>query len=128
VRSFIGSILFFVYVVVYTPIHATLLLLVSPFISIRNRYVFACWWNALNIKMLRLLCNIQYNVEGMEHLPNTGAIILAKHQSAWETFGIPANLLPRQLCLVYKKNCSMYRSSAGRCGCCAWCRLIEKWC
>ena len=102
-RSFIGSILFFVYVVVYTPIHATLLLLVSPFISIRNRYVFACWWNALNIKMLRLLCNIQYNIEGMEHLPNTGAIILAKHQSAWETFGIPANLLPRQLCLVYKK-------------------------
>ena len=96
-RSIIGSILFFVYVVVYTPIHATLLLLVSPFISIRNRYVFACWWNALNIRMLRLLCGVQYNVEGMEHLPNTGAIILAKHQSAWETFAIPANLLPQHL-------------------------------
>lgn len=102
-RSFIGSILFFIYVVVYTPIHATILLLVSPFISIRNRYVVACWWNLINIRMLRLLCNIQYNIEGMEHLPNTGAIILAKHQSAWETFAIPANLLPRQLCLVYKK-------------------------
>jgi 1-acyl-sn-glycerol-3-phosphate acyltransferase len=102
-KSLIGSVLFFIYLVLYTPIHATLLLLISPFISIRQRYVFACQWNGLNIKMLSLLCNIQYQVEGIENLPNTGAIVLAKHQSTWETFGIPAFLLPRQLCLVYKK-------------------------
>lgn len=102
-RSFIGSILFFLYVVLYTPIHATALLLSSPFISIRNRYVVACWWNYLNILMLKWLCGINWVVEGREHLPNTGAIILAKHQSAWETFGIPALLLPRHLCLVFKR-------------------------
>ena len=102
-RSIVGSILFFIYTVVYTPVHASLLLILSPFLSIRQRYVFACYWNRLNIEMLRILCNVQYKIEGAEHLPNTGAIVLAKHQSAWETFAIPAFLIPRQLCLVYKK-------------------------
>lgn len=102
-RSIVGSILFFVYVVVYTPVHAIALLVLSPVLSIRNRYTFACWWNAINIFMLRWLCGIQYRIEGMEHLPTTGAIVLAKHQSAWETFAIPSQLLPRQLCLIYKK-------------------------
>jgi len=27
---------------------------------------------------------------GLEHLPNRPAVILAKHQSAWETDGLPA--------------------------------------
>ncbi|HEX4880606.1 MAG TPA: lysophospholipid acyltransferase family protein [Limnobacter sp.] len=102
-RSVLGSILFFIYSVVYTPLHATLLLLLAPFLNLKQRYTFACWWNAINIFLLKHLCGIQYVVEGKEHLPNTGAIVLAKHQSAWETFAIPANLLPRQLCLVFKK-------------------------
>lgn len=102
-RSVIGSILFFVYIVVYTPLHASALLILSPVLSIRQRYVVACWWNHLNIIMLRLLCGVHYKIEGRESLPHTGAIVLAKHQSAWETFAIPALLLPRQLCLVFKK-------------------------
>ncbi|MDH4394192.1 MAG: lysophospholipid acyltransferase family protein [Limnobacter sp.] len=102
-RSIVGSILFFLYAVLYTPLHATVLLVLSPILSIKQRYTVACYWNLFNIKVMRFLCGIEYKVEGMEHLPNTGAIILAKHQSAWETFGIPANLLPRQLCLVYKR-------------------------
>ena len=53
--------------------------------------------------MLRILCDVQYRVEGKEHLPTGGAIVLAKHQSAWETFAIPSELMPRQLCLVFKK-------------------------
>src|SRR5690606_36841823 len=36
------------------------------------------WW-------LRLSCGIRYRVSGTEHLPATPAVILAKHQSAWET-------------------------------------------
>lgn len=102
-RSVIGSILFFVYIVVYTPIHAALLLLLSPFLNLRQRYVFACWWNSINCFMLGILCGIRYQIEGMDQLPKTGAIVLAKHQSALETFAIPANLLPRQLCLVFKR-------------------------
>ena len=94
-RSIVGSILFFLYAVLYTPVHATVLLVLSPVLSIKQRYIVACYWNLINIKVMKFLCGIDYKVEGMEHLPNTGAIILAKHQSAWETFAIPANLLPQ---------------------------------
>lgn len=103
-RAKVGSVLFFIYSVVYTPLHATLLLVFSPLMNLKQRYIFACYWNRFNILLLRALCGIEFKVEGKEHLPNdTGAIILAKHQSAWETFAIPSELMPRQLCLVYKR-------------------------
>ncbi|MDX1668366.1 MAG: lysophospholipid acyltransferase family protein [Limnobacter sp.] len=102
-RSVIGSILFFVYVVVYTPVHAGFLLLLSPVMSLKQRYLFACYWNRLNITMLRILCGVKHRVEGKEHLPDSGAIVLSKHQSAWETFAIPSELMPRHLCLIFKK-------------------------
>jgi 1-acyl-sn-glycerol-3-phosphate acyltransferase len=36
------------------------------------------WW-------LRVTCNITYVVKGAENIPATPCVILAKHQSAWET-------------------------------------------
>lgn len=102
-REIVGSFLFFFYVVLYTPVHAGLLLIFSPFMNLRQRYIFACYWNKFNIVMLKWTCGVNYKIEGLEHLPDTGAIVLAKHQSAWETFAIPATLMPRQLCLVFKK-------------------------
>lgn len=42
---------------------------------------------------LRLLCNIHYRIEGEEHLPRSGAYIIAsKHQSAWDTIIFLATL------------------------------------
>ena len=40
--------------------------------------------------MLKVVCHIDYQIEGLEHLPKdrTG-IILSKHQSTWETFFLP---------------------------------------
>ncbi len=35
--------------------------------------------------LLKHLCGLDYRVEGREHLPGGAAIILSKHQSAWET-------------------------------------------
>ena len=39
---------------------------------------FVTWW-------LKTTCRLTYQVEGAENLPTTAAIILSKHQSAWET-------------------------------------------
>jgi len=38
----------------------------------------------------------------MENLPKTGAILLPKHQSAWETLWLPPNM-PHPLTFVYKR-------------------------
>ncbi|AOV15873.1 acyl-phosphate glycerol 3-phosphate acyltransferase [Acidihalobacter aeolianus] len=50
------------------------------------RYAVITRWTRLAIWWLRVTCGIGFAVEGRENLPVEGAaVILAKHQSAWET-------------------------------------------
>jgi 1-acyl-sn-glycerol-3-phosphate acyltransferase len=102
-RSIIGSILFFIYMVTYTLLYGIMFFVLCPFISVAKRQALAFTWCACNLRMLTLLCGVRYQIEGTEHLPNCGAIIMAKHQSAWETFAIPTMIQPRQMCIVYKR-------------------------
>ena len=52
---------------------------------------------------LRLICGVHYEVRGLEHYPEDGALVAAKHQSMWETlafWGIlkdPAIILKKSL-------------------------------
>jgi 1-acyl-sn-glycerol-3-phosphate acyltransferase len=50
-----------------------------------TRYRLITGYNHLVIWLARWVLGIRYVVEGREHLPQQPAIILAKHQSAWET-------------------------------------------
>ena len=58
---------------------------------------FSMWW-------LRLTCEIDYQVTGSEHLPAAAepTIIMAKHQSTWETFALPC-IFPQQFSWVMKR-------------------------
>ena len=47
------------------------------------------------IWLARALCGIRYEVRGLEHLPEQPGIILAKHQSAWETLAFQVFLPPQ---------------------------------
>ncbi|MEW6691089.1 MAG: lysophospholipid acyltransferase family protein, partial [Pseudomonadota bacterium] len=49
------------------------------------RYRFISGWSLAVLWCLRLLCGVRWRVQGREHLPRRPAVILAKHQSAWET-------------------------------------------
>lgn len=69
------------------------------------RYRIARAWLALCIDAARPILGIRTRVTGMEHLPTeaaAGAVVLVKHQSAYETFLMPA-LLPRPIAYVFKK-------------------------
>jgi 1-acyl-sn-glycerol-3-phosphate acyltransferase len=55
-----------------------------PFSAV-TRYRLITGYNHLVIWLARWVLGIRYVVEGREHLPQQPAIILAKHQSAWET-------------------------------------------
>jgi 1-acyl-sn-glycerol-3-phosphate acyltransferase len=65
-------------------IYAVLAIFTFPFAPIA-RYRFISQWARFQIWMLGVLCGLHYRVEGREHLPDTTAIVLAKHQSSWET-------------------------------------------
>lgn len=45
-------------------------------------------WTTLNIRAVKLLCGLGYRVEGLDNLPDQPVIILAKHQSTWETLAL----------------------------------------
>ena len=59
------------------------------------------WWNRLTVLWLRWTCNVTYTVKGLENIPNTPYVALAKHQSEWETYFLQGFLFP--VCLVLKK-------------------------
>jgi 1-acyl-sn-glycerol-3-phosphate acyltransferase len=61
----------------------------------------------LQLYTLKVICRIDYHVEGLEHLSRQrNGIIFSKHQSAWETFYLPtvfhnlAIILKRELLWV----------------------------
>jgi len=72
----------------------------------------ATGWTRLAIWAARVICGIEYRIEGWENLPNGPAILLPKHQSAWETLWLPS-VMPRRLSFVYKRELHWCRFSAG---------------
>ena len=76
-------------------------LLWSP-LPLRWRYRLTMGWPRLAVWGAKTILGIRWQVKGAENFPDGQAIILSKHQSAWETLFLPA-YLPRQACFVYKK-------------------------
>jgi 1-acyl-sn-glycerol-3-phosphate acyltransferase len=78
------SILFALALIVITPPYA--LIAIATFALPRmTRYRVISGWSRSVIFFSRTILRIDWRIEGREHLPATPAVILAKHQSAWET-------------------------------------------
>jgi 1-acyl-sn-glycerol-3-phosphate acyltransferase len=82
--SLIRSLIFAVLQTALTIFFSLVAFLSFPF-SPHVRYQLITGYNHTVIWMARWVLGIRYVVEGREHLPKQPAIILAKHQSAWET-------------------------------------------
>jgi 1-acyl-sn-glycerol-3-phosphate acyltransferase len=99
---FIRSLLLFLYFVFFTVPYATACFIAFPFMGADRRYWMAVGWCRTTLVVARVLTGIRYRVEGFENLPDGPAVLLSKHQSAWETLAFPA-LMPRPLCYVFKR-------------------------
>ena len=53
-----------------------------------KRNKFLAGWSGFVMKMLYWICGVNHKVVGVENIPADNAIILSKHQSTWETFGL----------------------------------------
>ncbi len=69
---------------VTTVVFSFLILLAAP-IPRLPRYRLITVWGRFVIWLARVLLGIRYRIEGLEHLPTVPSVVLAKHQSAWET-------------------------------------------
>ncbi|WP_242521561.1 1-acyl-sn-glycerol-3-phosphate acyltransferase [Motiliproteus sp. SC1-56] len=100
--NYLRAAVFYSVFVTANIIHSVLSLLVSPFLPFPARFRFVCSVNRLSLWWLRLVCGIRYEVIGREHLPSGGPfVILANHQSEWETLFLQLLISPQ--CTVLKK-------------------------
>jgi len=84
VRQWVGSILFTLFLFVSVPFYGAVALLTAP-LPHRFTYGVALAWVDSVFFLLRVLCRLDYVVEGREHLPARSSVVLLKHSSAWET-------------------------------------------
>jgi 1-acyl-sn-glycerol-3-phosphate acyltransferase len=82
--TFLRSALFWLALLLFTPPYAILAFASAP-LPRMLRYRIISGWSRLMLWTLRILCGVHWTVEGREHLPAVPAVILSKHQSAWET-------------------------------------------
>jgi 1-acyl-sn-glycerol-3-phosphate acyltransferase len=99
---FIRSLLLLIFLALFTVPYATACFIAFPFMRADRRYWMVTGWCATTLHAARWLNGIQYRIEGFENLPDGPAVLLSKHQSAWETLAFPA-LMPRPLCYVFKR-------------------------
>ncbi len=98
---FLRSLVFALLMLLATLIWAPLCFLFAP-LPYNQRYHLTSYWNRFVIWAAKAICGIRYQLKGVENLPDAPAILLSKHQSAWETiFYLYA--MPRPLVYVFKK-------------------------
>ena len=94
--------LLFALVEIFTiPPFALLALATFPFAPL-TRYRIITLWSRLAVRAAERLCGIRYRVLGVERIPRPPFIILAKHQSAWETLAFQV-IFPPQVWVVKRE-------------------------
>lgn len=92
--SWLRSFLYTAFLFLSVPVHATAVLLLSPF-GHRVYYRVAVNWAQVNLWMLRKLCRLDFVVEGREHVPARPCVLYWKHESVWETMAGALTLPPQ---------------------------------
>ncbi len=80
----LGS-LFFTLLMFLTTAVAGVFVLACAWLPIHARYAIPRTWARFLLAMLKILCRLDYTVEGRERLPKEPFISMWKHSSTWET-------------------------------------------
>ncbi|ABI55368.1 lysophospholipid acyltransferase family protein [Alkalilimnicola ehrlichii MLHE-1] len=86
-RVVFASVLHQALLVITLPVWGLLALLTLP-LPYRLRYRLITSWGHLQLWTLERLCRVRVRVEGLAHRPEQPCVVMAKHQSAWETLGL----------------------------------------
>ena len=76
---------FYVGYVTVTIAISSLLILSSPILSEVAIYRASKLWCKFVLFWLRICCGVKYEIFGLENLPESPCVIIANHQSSWET-------------------------------------------
>jgi len=88
------SILYYLLMACATVIFTTLGILFLPF-NFPFRFKVMSGWSVFNLWTLKIICGLDSTIEGLENIPQGPAIIMCKHQSAWETLALQIYFPPQ---------------------------------
>lgn len=92
---YLRSTLFFIGMVITAPLVTAAGLVVAAF-PFKVRYAVISQWAIFVIWWLKVTCNLDYKVSGLENLKSIeNGIIFSKHQSAWETMAFQTIFPPQ---------------------------------
>lgn len=94
------STLFMVLSVLVTPFFGVAVPLAGIF-GYRPASFMAATWARLIIEIAKVTCGIRWTVEGQENVPDHPVVMMAKHQSAWETLFMEQHFPPQ--CWIIKR-------------------------
>lgn len=79
--------------VVITPVFGLIAILVRP-LPARRRYRIVTVWTRIALWLIRHVTGIDWEVRGVENIPQIASVVFCKHQSGWETLALQAIFPP----------------------------------
>ena len=101
----IRSILHLIWMALTVIPWATFVVIASLFIRSTTMYWWCAGWLRVAVRGGNVILGVQNRITGMDNLPTgqtSGAVLLVKHQSTWETLCMPT-IMPHPLAYVFKK-------------------------
>jgi 1-acyl-sn-glycerol-3-phosphate acyltransferase len=96
------SSLYFLFLVLNTVLIAGLGTLIGWAIPEKKIFYIDTAWSRINLWGLSKICGLNYRLQGKENIPQESCVILAKHQSAWETIAL-ISIIPGPKSWVLKR-------------------------
>ena len=99
--SFSRSLVFYLGLLPLTVFFSLVSILILP-LPRPTRYRIMTGWAYTAMKWLRATCSLDWQVCGLENIPNKAGVIICKHQFAWETISLQL-IFPRQSQVLKKE-------------------------
>ena len=96
------SSVYFIIMVFLTVFFGLIMAIFGWFLPFAVNSKIATYWADANLFCLKWLCGLDYQVSGLENIPDSACIIMSKHQSAWETIAF-RTIFPSNQAWVLKK-------------------------
>jgi 1-acyl-sn-glycerol-3-phosphate acyltransferase len=98
------SLLYFVGLIVTVIVFALPMFTIGLLLPQKAVGLIANAWGRSNLWLLKYICRLDYEVHGWEeNFPQHNAIIMAKHQSSWETIALRGILPPQQAWILKRE-------------------------
>lgn len=85
IRSFLFLLGYIFYTLLFGPACLIVCYLAWPWMSFEKRFNFLTSWVDVIMWWLAITCRISFEIKGLENIPAKPCVVIANHQSTWET-------------------------------------------